>query len=411
MGAKKLHLYQRQTLQGCIYKELSLKETIKRMEVNRSTIYREIINNSTLKGRKSCSRCQLFDDKCNKRDPKTCNSFKMVTCPFLKRFPYVCNMCPRKKNCKRMKRYYDNEKANKHVKDIRRIHHLTVSVTEKQMSMFNEIISPAIRKRQSLHHIYVTNERLHIVSERTLRRYLYSNRFDVKAEDLPRFKGLIYKKAYRSPYRRVKDIAILLGRNYHDYLKYVEANKTLNIVQLDSVIGKINDGKAILTIYFPKTHFMFGRIISKGSPISVNKALISVRNDINTETYKKLFPIILSDNGTEFARLDEIEIDQETGEKLSNVYFCNPYASYQKGACEKNHEFIRYAISKGKTLDNLTNDDLNCLFSNINSIVRESLNNKSPFELTKEQFGLDFLNSIGIYYVEPTNVNLSENWL
>jgi hypothetical protein len=43
-------------------------------------------------------------------------------------------------------------------------------------------------------------------------------------------------------------------------------HKTENIVQYDSVIGKIFDEKALLTITFPKYNFQFARIIRKRIP-------------------------------------------------------------------------------------------------------------------------------------------------
>lgn len=70
--------------------------------------------------------------------------------------------------------------------------------------------------------------------------------------------------------------------------------------------------------------------------------------------YKSLFEVILTDNGWEFSLPEEIEFDPETGEKLVNIFYTEPYSSWQKGFIERNHEFIRYVISKGISFDNLT---------------------------------------------------------
>ena len=59
--------------------------------------------------------------------------------------------------------------------------------------------------------------------------------------------------------------------------------------------------------------------------------------------YRKLFQVLVT---IEFSLLDEIEVDSK-GELISRVFFCDPYSSSQKGACEKNHEFIRYILPKG----------------------------------------------------------------
>ena len=93
------------------------------------------------------------------------------------------------------------------------------------------------------------------------------------------------------------------------------------------------------------------------------------------------------------------------------VYFTNPYRSTDKASCERNHEFIRYVIPKGHSLNNLTQDKVDLLFSHINSYVRESNYNKTPFELIEERFGIDFLNNIGIKKILPQDVLLKPRLL
>ena len=113
-----------------------------------------------------------------------------------------------------------------------------------------------------------------------------------------------------------------------------------------------------------------------------------------------IFAINLADNGVEFSYFHKLE------QHNVRVYFTNPYRSTDKAGCERNHEFIRYIISKGKTLNNLTQDDLNLMFSHINSYVRESNQNKTPYELIIERFGPEFLRIIGIDRIEPNDVIL-----
>ena len=38
----------------------------------------------------------------------------------------------------------------------------------------------------------------------------------------------------------------------------------------------------------------------------------------------------------------------------TNVFYCDPSAPYQKGACEVNHELIRRILPKGSSFDDLT---------------------------------------------------------
>ena len=60
-------------------------------------------------------------------------------------------------------------------------------------------------------------------------------------------------------------------------------------------------------------------------------------------------------------------------------------ASWQKAQIEKNHEFIRYVIPRGKSLDPYTDDDITLLMNHINSVKRPSLGNKAPYELIDDE--------------------------
>lgn len=65
----------------------------------------------------------------------------------------------------------------------------------------------------------------------------------------------------------------------------------------------------------------------------------------------------------------------------TRVFYCDPLASWQKAKQEKNHEFIRKVITKGKTLMNNTQEDMTLLVNHINSTARASLNGRNPYEL------------------------------
>ena len=107
-----------------------------------------------------------------------------------------------------------------------------------------------------------------------------------------------------------------------------------------------------------------------------------------------IFRCNLSDNGPEFARFHEIE---EWGVR---AFFANPYRSTDKAACERNHEFIRCVIPKGRSLDWLTQAKVETLFSHINSYVRGSNENRTPYELMLARFGEGFMEAIGIRRIQ-----------
>jgi len=98
--------------------------------------------------------------------------------------------------------------------------------------------------------------------------------------------------------------------------------------------------------------------------------------------FQDMFPVILTDNGTEFQFPERLECD-EHGEIRTRIFYCNPHSSWQKGMIEKIHEYIRLVIPKGLTLDRYTKADIALLMNHINSEARGSLNGCTPFKLSQ----------------------------
>jgi len=69
---------------------------------------------------------------------------------------------------------------------------------------------------------------------------------------------------------------------------------------------------------------------------------------------------------------------------------------------------IRYFLPKGESLDFLTQEKVDEMFSNINSYVRKSKNDSTPYDLIKRKFGIDFLNSISIKRIPNKKVKLTQ---
>ena len=81
---------------------------------------------------------------------------------------------------------------------------------------------------------------------------------------------------------------------------------------------------------------------------------------------------------------DDLEVN-EFGEIRTNMFYCDPMASWQKPHIEKAHEYLRYVLPKGTTFKNLTQDDVTLLMNHINSVKRPSLKGKSPYEKVRKK--------------------------
>ena len=56
--------------------------------------------------------------------------------------------------------------------------------------------------------------------------------------------------------------------------------------------------------------------------------------------FRELFPVILTDNGCEFADPELFEKGHD-GKKRTRLFYCESRHCEQKGYLEKNHEYIR----------------------------------------------------------------------
>jgi IS30 family transposase len=146
-------------------------------------------------------------------------------------------------------------------------------------------------------------------------------------------------------------------------------------------------------------------LIDKGSSGDVLRKLRKVFKILGSNLVKEIFPIILADSGVEFSYLNQIEIDGN-GEKITSTYFTNPYRSTDKAECERNHELVRYILPKTRSFNSLTQEMLDEVFHHINSYVRGSKGNKTPYDLVRKRFKEEFLKSINIRRVDNKKVRL-----
>lgn len=340
----------------------------------------------------------------------TCPHYEALICPLLKKFPFVCNKCPKAKNCQLDKYYYDPNDSQDAAETVRVDSRVKDYENDKTVERVNELVSPLIQNRNSLHHAYVIHAGSMPVCERTVRRWIYKRALDVKAIDLPMWGSYRHKRPLneRPTRQKADNYAIIAHRMYQDYLVYTEDNPGLETLETDSVVGKRSDHKALMTIHVPSCNFMFGFVINKGSALSFVNVYFKLRKLLGNEDFVKLFPLILCDNGSETQRLWKLETLENGNESGTKVFYCDTYSAWQRPTSERNHTYVRRVLLKGKSLNTLTDAFVQNMFSQINAIPRESLQNKTPYQLFHEKYGAVILRKLGIEYVSPLDVNLLE---
>ena len=344
--------------------------------------------------------CRKFD--CTNK--KECYEEEM--CYELTGAPYVCNGCERKNNCRKIKYYYYAKLANDEYSEKLKETREGINLSKEEAYDIDTLITPLIKeKHQTISHIYANHPDEISFSRATMYKYVDLGVFSFKNIDLPR--KVKYKKRKENEKQRIRrETAIRKGRTYEDFKEYIGKHPECSIVEMDTVEG-IKGGKVFLTLLFRQSKFMLIYLMNSKNMECVEKVFQKIKKTMGLEIYKKVFEVILTDNGSEFFNPMSIEKDEETEEIISHVFYCDPGASWQKGAIEKNHEYIRYILPKGSSFNELTQEKTNIIMSNINSTSRDSLNGKTPYEAVLLTLDEEIIKALGVEKVKADEVSLS----
>jgi IS30 family transposase len=316
------------------------------------------------------------------------------------------------------------------------------------------IISDAVRRGQHLYHIAQTNSLG--VSKSTVYRHLHRGYLSVAKIDFPRVVKFKPRKQKQGEYIPK---ALKIGRTYADFCAYIAENAIPSWVEMDTVIGRIG-GKVILTLYcystghsnsvpsfcpppvspslsvappatasfallgreqksshsflnlpwdnsihFTFCNFMFGILLDNKTAADTARKINALKLRLCRAgfSFGALFPLLLTDNGGEFADVFSIE-NNAAGERESFLFFCDPMQSCQKPRVEKNHTLFRDIVPKGESFDGFSQDTVNLIFSHMNSVKRSSLCGKSSYDVFAFTFGQSLPQLLGIQEIPADQV-------
>lgn len=242
-------------------------------------------------------------------------------------------------------------------------------------------------------------------SEKEIYNLIDSGLLRIRNIDLPRKVRYRNRKKQKTTYKVDKEC--LNGRRYSDYLKYIQENPDTAIVEMDSVEGE-KGGKVLLTLHFVSSLFMLAFIRNNNDSQSVIDIFNDIQRKIGLELFRKLFPIILTDNGSEFSNPKKIEYDNN-GNQRAKIFYCEPGRPDQKGSCEVNHEMIRKIFKKGESFDDYSQKDISLMMSHINSYSRKKLNNNKPIKIFNFLYGENTSSYFEIFEIDANDITLSKN--
>lgn len=331
-----------------------------------------------------------------------CPDFMELTCQKLKKHPYVCNGCGTRLRCKLERHLYEAKNAQKEYESTRSESRQGIAITPGELKRIDGIISPLVNQGQSIHMICVNNTDDIMLDEKTIYNYIDAGFLSIDNIDLPR-KVRYRTRSHRKPVRVDKQCHV--GRTYEDFKTYLAANPDIPVAEMDSVEGR-KGGKVLLTIYFRNSSLMLAFIRDTNTARTVTEIFEQLYTVLGHDIFTSLFQAILTDRGSEFTNPLAIEFNKSE-ERRTHIFYCDPQRSDQKGGCEVTHEMIRRVLPKGTSFDELDQDDINLMMSNINSYNRKKLNNQSAHQLFSFLNNGEILNTLNIKSIPANEINLT----
>ncbi len=208
-----------------------------------------------------------------------------------------------------------------------------------------------------------------VVSTKTLYNYIDIGLIPISVTDLPEKLGRNTKKV------KIRKNKKSLGNSIENRPD-ISSRDTFGHWEIDTVQGvKSKDEPVLLTIIERQTRQYIAIKIKAKTSEAVAEGFNVLFNEYK-ERFSEVFKTITSDNGSEFATLNNILKGYGT-----KVYFTHPYSSYERGSNERHNGMIRRFIPKGTSIKIFTQDQISSICDWLNNLPRKILSYKTPERL------------------------------
>ena len=183
-------------------------------------------------------------------------------------------------------------------------------------------------------------------------KYLLSKRYSCKRRKKKKTKRTLIPNRIGIEQR---DESINNGKEYGHY-------------EGDTIVSGKNGKGSLAVIQERKSRYFDMRLIDNMKPDSFNKATSSILDTVDAKS-------LTLDNGIENTRHDKLGVD---------IYFCNPYSSWEKGSIENLNRMIRWFVPKGSDISKFSKKYIKNVVDIINNKPRKILGFKTPLEVATE---------------------------
>jgi IS30 family transposase len=400
---KHLTFEERQIIQVGIERGSNKVDIARTLAKDPTTIAKEIAKHRTFKPRntfnspsicihmKTCGGCT-----------RKCSRYEERGCARRDRSPGACNNCKDTHRCRLDKYIYDAKAAHAAYKTELSSSREGFSLTENERAVIGETIAPLLKQGQSVYQIKSEHSEV-APCARSLYTYIESGLFKEFGVNNFVLKEKVNRRPREKALKKRKDPEHYAGRRYSDFNRFMDENPNAQIVEMDTVMNSPH-GPYIQTFLFRGTALMIGFLKTD----KTSETMASSLNDLQERLggrYADLFPIILTDRGSEFEVFDLFERGRD-GKARTRMFYCDPQQSCQKPFVENNHNYIRDVLPNDISLDFMTQQKVELMLNHINSTPRSSLRGKTPYEMFAFLYGEVLLELLKVERIAKDNVVL-----
>lgn len=370
---KHLNENQRKLIAHMLSKKMKLVEMADFLEMDPSSISKEIKRNRVLSKK---------------------GSVKDKVCKLTQRYPYVCNGCMKKYTMCPFTQYkYDSHIAQKTADYKLVTSRLGLNMSEEDYQTLDKTIKEGVSEGQSIYHIVKHNPEI-IASVPTVYRLINNHQLSTKRMDLPY--AIKYKKRKSLKQYEYKENNRIdrSQRTYLDFLAFQHDRPGCFHVQMDFLGSIRSDKKSILTMTIPSLHVVLLFLVESPTGQKVIDVFDQLETSVGTKMFTQIFPFILTDRDSCFSQFHHIEASLFTQQLRTHLFYCDSFNSSQKANVEQMNKQLRKFFPKGKSIDHLSQERVNEFNQIINNTHIASLAGSTPYEAFAKLYGEELLDKL-----------------
>ncbi len=264
------------------------------------------------------------------------------------------------------KRGYRHQQAQRETEGRR----LNAAKATKMTRSMIDIIEAKLEEKWSPEQIsgWLLEENNELISHETIYQHIWSDK---------QSGGFLYKHLRRQGKKYQSRGKSQAGRGHiknrisiDERPAVVDERSRIGDWEIDLIIGKGHSG-ALVTIVERATSFTVSKRINNKSAEAVTAATLEL-----LKPFKGAVHTITADNGKEFAYHEEM-----TKSLGANVYFADPYCSWQRGLNENTNGLLRQYWPKSTDFKQVEESEVEAVIVQLNNRPRKKIGYKKPAEL------------------------------